>query len=204
MSSKKALAAGAIVLVVAAVVIAARFHGATPPQGSPSLVAVATPPGQAPATVTTVPGMPPVVDPRNLYSETGPSHMSPAVQQDLPRVYVPNLRSNDVYVIDPASLKVVDRFKVGLAPQHIVPAWDLRTLWVANNAERRNVGSLTPIDPRTGKPGEAIPVDDPYNLYFTPDGRSAVVVAEARRRLDFRDPATLEMQYAIETPKCGG
>ncbi len=117
---------------------------------------------------------------------------------------MPNLRSNDVSVIDPASMKVVDRFKVGRAPQHIVPSWDLRTLWVANNAERYDDGSLTPIDPRTGKPGSAIKVDDPYNLYFSPDGKSAIVVAEAKHRLDFRDPHTLALQYSIATPKCGG
>ena len=100
-------------------------------------------------------------------------------------------------------MKVVDRFKVGDGPQHIVPSWDLRTLWVTNNAERRTDGSLTPIDPRTGKPGKAIPVDDPYNMYFTPDGKSAIVVAEARKRLDFRDPHTMAMQYSIDVPGCG-
>jgi DNA-binding beta-propeller fold protein YncE len=99
---------------------------------------------------------------------------------------------------------VVDRFKVGVAPQHIVPSWDLRTLWATNNAEGRTDGSLTPIDPRTGKPGKAVPVDDPYNMYATPDGRSAIVVAEAHRRLDFRDPKTMELQYSIQTPGCPG
>ncbi|HVO89916.1 MAG TPA: YncE family protein [Casimicrobiaceae bacterium] len=148
--------------------------------------------------------MPPVVDPRNLYSETGPEHLSPAVKDDPPRVYVPNLRSNDVYVIDPATMKVVDKIKVGTAPQHVVPSWDLRTLWVANNAERRNDGSVTPIDPRTGKAGKPITVDDPYNMYFTPDGTSAIVVAEARKRLDFRDPHTMAPQYSIDVPRCGG
>lgn len=75
---------------------------------------------------------------------------------------------------------------------------------ITNNAERHTDGSLTPIDPRTGKTGKSIPVDDPYNMYFTPDGKSAIVVAEARRRLDFRDPHTMALQYSIETPKCGG
>jgi YVTN family beta-propeller protein len=148
--------------------------------------------------------MPPVVDSGNLYSETKIDQLEPEVKHDLQRVYVPNLRSNDVSVIDPKTLKVIDRFKVGRSPQHVVPSWDLRTLWVANNAERGNDGSLTPIDPRTGKPGKAIAVDDPYNLYFSPDGRSAIVVAEAKRRLDFRDPKTLALQYSIQTPNCGG
>jgi YVTN family beta-propeller protein len=140
----------------------------------------------------------------NVYSETASGRMSAAVKDQLQRVYVPNLRSNDVYVIDPATDKVVDKFKVGRSPQHVVPSWDLKTLWVANNAEGRTDGSLTPIDPVTGKPGKAIPVDDPYNMYFTPDGKSAIVVAEAKKRLDFRDPQTMQMQYSIAVPKCGG
>jgi YVTN family beta-propeller protein len=154
--------------------------------------------------VETVPGMPPVVDPANLYSEAAAGKLSPAVQGALERVYVPHVSSNDVYVIDPATFKVVDRFKVGLNPQHVVPSYDLKTLWVTNNAEGTTRGSLTPIDPMTGKPGKPLPVDDPYNMYFTPDGRSAIVVAEAHKRLDFRDPHTMALQYSIAAPGCGG
>ena len=154
--------------------------------------------------IATVPGMPPVPDPSNLYSETAAGRMSPAVAGALERIYVPNLRSNDVYVIDPVAFKVVDRFKVGINPQHVVPSWDLKTLYVANNAERRTDGSLTPIDPTTGKPGAQIAVDDPYNMYFSPDGKSAIVVAEALKRLDFRDPHTMQLQYSIAVPRCGG
>jgi YVTN family beta-propeller protein len=160
---------------------------------------------QSPARgVETVPGMPPVVDPSNLYSETRADKMSAAVASAPPRVYVPNLKSNEVYVIDPATLKVVDRFRVGVNPQHVVPSYDLKTLWVTNNAEGRTDGSLTPIDPMTGKPGRAIAVDDPYNMYFTPDGRSAVVVAEALKRLDFRDPQTMTLQSSLSVPQCVG
>jgi len=158
----------------------------------------------APRPIATVTGMPPVVEPANLYSETAPSKMSPAVANDLPRVYVPNLQSNDVYVIDSATLKVIDKFKVGLNPQHVVPSYDMRTLWVANNAENTTRGSLTPVDPTTGKPGKAIAVDDPYNMYFSPDGKSAIVVAEAMKRLDFRDPKTMQLQYSIDVPRCAG
>ena len=159
--------------------------------------------GAAPALVT-VPGAPPVPDPKNVYSEVGAGKLSASVQGHLERIYVPNLRSNDVYVVDPQAMKVVDRFKVGIGPQHIVPSWDLRTLWVTNNAEGRTDGSLTPIDPKTGKPGKAIMVDDPYNMYATPDGKSAIVVAEARKRLDFRDPQTMALQYSIDVPGCPG
>ncbi|HEX4996017.1 MAG TPA: YncE family protein [Methylomirabilota bacterium] len=154
--------------------------------------------------VETVPGMPPVPDPTNLYSETRADKLSPAVANALPRVYVPNRQGNDVTVIDPATMKVVDRFAVGINPQHVVPSWDLKTLWVTNNAEGRPDGSLTPIDPATGKPGKTIMIEDPYNMYFTPDGKSAIVVAEALKRLDFRDPQTMAMQYSIEVPQCKG
>ena len=163
--------------------------------------------GQAPGTpapVATVPGMPPVIDAKNLYSEIAAGKIAPAIANDLPRVYVPHVKSNDVYVIDPATMQVVDRFKVGINPQHVVPSWDMRTLWVANNAEGRKDGSLTPIDPTTGKPGKAIPVDDPYNVYASPDGKSLIIVAEAYKRLDFRDPRTLVMQARIPTPRCSG
>lgn len=161
-------------------------------------------PAGAPEPVVTVPGMPPVIDPTNLYSETTSDHLSAVLKSDLPRVYVPNRRSNSVSVIDPKTLEVVDTFRVGRNPQHVVPSWDLRTLWVANNAEGRADGSLTPIDPLTGKPGLAIPVDDPYNVYFSPDGQHAIIVAEELRRLDFRGPQSMRMHFSIPTPKCGG
>ena len=159
---------------------------------------------EAHAQVQTVPGMPPVVDPANLYSEQAAGRLSAAVTGALERVYVPHVQSNDVYVIDPATFTVIDKFKVGINPQHVVPSWDLKTLWVTNNAEGRTDGSLTPIDPLTGKPGKPIAVDDPYNMYFSPDGKSAIVVAEALKRLDFRDPVTMKRQYSIATRGCAG
>jgi YVTN family beta-propeller protein len=154
--------------------------------------------------IQTVPGMPPVINPSNLYSETDAGKMSPAVAGALARVYVPNRSSNDVHVIDPETLKVIDRFPVGVHPQHIVPSWDLKMLWVNNNAEGRPDGSLTSIDPKTGKPGKTIPVDDPYNMYYTPNGTWAVIVAEAFKRLDFRDPQSLALEISLAVPECAG
>ena len=200
--TEKKRAAGLALMALAGLIVTAaeRVQGAAnaPP------AAAASAPAPAPATLATLPGMPPVVDARNLYSETAAGKIAPALRDDLERIYVPNLRSNDVSVVDPATMKVVERLKVGVSPQHIVPAWDLRTLWVTNNAEGRTDGSLTPIDPRSGKTGKPIPVDDPYNMYFTPDGKSAIVVAEARKRLDFRDPQTMAPQFSIATPGCPG
>jgi YVTN family beta-propeller protein len=197
-------AAGWSVLLAAAVLGAAAVNAQKAAPASAPSASAASAPGGSVAGVTTVPGMPPVVDARNLYSEVSAGKISPALREDLERIYVPNLRSNDVYVVDPNAMKVLERFKVGIGPQHIVPAWDMRTLWVTNNAEGRTDGSLTPIDPRTGKPGKPVAVDDPYNMYFTPDGKSAIVVAEARKRLDFRDPQTMAEQYSIDVPGCPG
>jgi YVTN family beta-propeller protein len=151
-----------------------------------------------------LPGMPPVIDPKNVYSETTAGKLSPATAGALNRVYVPNVKSGDVYVIDPATFKVVDHYVIGGNPQHVIPSWDLKTLWVAGSAERKLSGILTPIDPKTGKAGTTIKVPDAYNLYFTPDGKSAIVVAEALKQLEFRDPQTMKMQYTISTSQCAG
>jgi DNA-binding beta-propeller fold protein YncE len=102
-------------------------------------------------------------------------------------------------VIDPRKFKVVHHFPVGALPQHVTPSYDLKTLWVGNDLGN----SLTPINPRTGKPGKPVPVLDPYNLYFTPDGRYAIVVAEAQHRLDFRNPHTMRLHHALTVPCTG-
>ncbi len=190
-----------IALLGAALALAGLTRNAGAQPAAPA--ASAARPASAPA-IATIPGMPPVLDRNNLYSETVSARLSPAVAGALERVYVPNRTSRTVSVIDPSTLKVVDTFKVGIDPQHIVPSWDLKTLWVANNAEGRTDGSLTPIDPMTGKPGNSIAVDDPYNLYWSPDGKYAIVVAEAYKRLDFRDPKTMKMEFSIPTPECAG
>jgi YVTN family beta-propeller protein len=123
----------------------------------------------------------------------------------LERIYVPDVGSNDVYVIDPKTLEVVDHYPVGSNPQHVVPSWDLKTLWVTGSAGHGGKpGSLTSIDPTTGKVTRTIPVDDAYNMYFTPDGSSAIVVAEKRKTLEFRNPQTMEQTGELEVPGCPG
>jgi DNA-binding beta-propeller fold protein YncE len=122
------------------------------------------------------------------------------VRHDPARVYVPNSQSATVDVIDQRSGKVVDHFATGRLPQHVTPSWDLRTLWVTNDLGN----SLTPIDPRTGRHGRPVPVLDPYNLYFTADGRRAIVVAEAHRQLDFRSPHTMRLAHSLHVPTCAG
>lgn len=144
--------------------------------------------------------IPPPLDTSNVYAADGPNMLSPTVRNDPALVYVPNSQSNTVDVISQKTFKIIEHFAVGALPQHVVPAWDLRTLYVTNDTGN----SLTPIDPRTARPGKAIPVLDPYNMYFTPDGRWAIVVAEARRQLDFRDAHTMALHHALAIPQCAG
>ncbi|MFC4530486.1 hypothetical protein [Sphaerisporangium dianthi] len=136
---------------------------------------------------------------RDVYANDRPGMLSPVVASFPSLVYVPNSESGTVTVIDPKTYKVVRHFTVGRRPQHVVPSWDLKTLWVNNN----DGDTLTPIDPATGKPGRPIPVEDPYNLYFTPDGTSALVMAERLNRLDFRDPHTFKLRDSVKMP-CRG
>src|SRR6266536_1226033 len=145
-----------------------------------------------------LPGMPPPLDPHDVYAADRAGMLSPVVRGFRSQVYVPNSGSASVDVIDPRTYKVVAHFKVGRTPQHVTPSFDLRTLWVDNDKSN----SLTPVSPRTGRPGRPVPVADPYNLYFTPDGRDAVVVAEQLRRLDFRDPRTMKLHRSLPAP-CG-
>ncbi len=136
----------------------------------------------------------------DIYAATRPGMLAPQVRGDVARVYVPNSQSNTVDVIDQRTARIVDHFAVGALPQHVTPSWDLRTLWVSND----NGNSLTPIDARTGRHGRPVAVSDPYNLYFTADGRRAIVVAEAHRELDFREPHTMRLVKALHTPTCAG
>jgi YVTN family beta-propeller protein len=145
-----------------------------------------------------LPGMP-AYDPANLYFADAPNQLSPAVQGMPSYVYVPNSQSDTVSVIDPATYAVVRTVKVGHEPQHVVPSWDLQTLWVNNDLGN----TLTPIDPRTGAFGKPVSVHDPYNLYFTPDGRSAMVMAESDREIVFRDPHSMAVQDVLHVP-CAG
>jgi YVTN family beta-propeller protein len=135
----------------------------------------------------------------NVYAADGVNMLSGAAALALPRIYVPNSESGTVDVIDPATRRVVGHFAVGLLPQHVTPSYDLKTLYVLNDVGN----SVTPIDPQTAKPGTPIPVDDPYNMYFTPDGRWAIVVAERLHRLDFRDAHTFKLHHSLPVP-CAG
>jgi YVTN family beta-propeller protein len=143
--------------------------------------------------------VPPLLNPHDVYAADRPGMLSSVVRGFPERVYVPNSESGRVSVIDPGTFKVTGEFRVGALPQHVVPSYDLKTLWVTNDEGN----SLTPIDPKTGKPGRPVPVSDPYNMYFTPNGRYAIVVAERLKRLDFRDAHSMRLHHQLNVP-CAG
>jgi YVTN family beta-propeller protein len=143
--------------------------------------------------------MPPVLRRDDVYAAAHAGMLSPAVRKDPSRIYVPNSQSNTVDEIDPHTYRVIRHFRTGALPQHVTPSWDMKTLWVDND----DGNSLTPIDPRTGRPGRRVRVADPYNLYFTPNGRWAMVVAERLKRIDFRDPHSMRLHHAMRVP-CPG
>ena len=158
-----------------------------------------SPPKPSPA-VDVLPGMPPVVDPHNIYSQAGANMLGPVAKRSKAYAYVPNTKSGDVWVIDQRTFQVVDKFPVGQEVQHVVPSHDMTALYATDD-----VGNvIRRIDPITGKPGATIPVADPYNMYFTPDGKYAISVAEELRSLIWYDPVTWKEVARQQYPECDG
>ncbi len=162
-------------------------------------VAPTAAPASADMFAVTAGAVPPLVEARDVYAANRPNNLSPFMRKVLNRVYVPNSGSNTVDVIDANTYRIVDHFAVGKLPQHVTPAWDMKTLWISNDLGN----SLTPVDPVTGVHGKPVSVEDPYNLYFTPDGRYAIVVCERFERLDFRDAHTMKLVHSLHLPGKG-
>ena len=135
---------------------------------------------------------PPLASPAagtNVYASTISGELNPTVADIPPRVYVPNSSTNTVTVIDPLTMSVIKQLQVGRIPEHIAPAYDLSKLYIDSEGAWR----LEVLDPRTSTVTDSIPVNDPYNLYFTPDGTKAIVVQENLRTLEFRDLSTWQV-----------
>lgn len=115
------------------------------------------------------------------------------------RVYVPNQKSHTLQVIDPGTFETIATYPMARGPHHVTPSWDLKELYVNNTIGNQ----LAVIDPASGKVTRTIEVTDPYNLYFTPDGTRAIVVAERHKRLDIRDLKTWKLVKSIPIPDAG-
>ncbi|MPY91634.1 MAG: beta-propeller fold lactonase family protein [Acidimicrobiia bacterium] len=137
--------------------------------------------------------------PLNLYAEARAGKLAPAVADVPARAYVPGAEDHTVSVIDAASFEPLERLTVDRGPQHVVPSWDLSQLWVLST----EADTITPLDPRTGEAGPKVSVTDPHNLYFTPDGTTAIVLAPAQQRLDLYDPLTWQLQGTVAIRHAG-
>lgn len=133
---------------------------------------------------------------RSIYAADGRGRFSPAVAGIPPRVYVPNTLGGTVDEIDPKTFRVIRQITVGGQPHHITPSWNLHHLYVDNPGS----DLLQVLDPKTGNLGRSIPVASPYNLYFTPDGSKAIVVAEYDQLMEFRDPHTWRLIKQVSIP----
>jgi YVTN family beta-propeller protein len=191
--------AGAVVIALSAC-----SASSAPNDGGASshMVVTPTPTGGSPhpsAATGGLPGMPAPLSATDLYAADRPNRLAPAVRNDRSLVYVPNSLSNTVSVIDPRSFKVIATHSVGTLPQHVTPSYDLKHLYVLNDEGN----SVTVINPETGSFGRTVPVADPYNMYFTPDGKYGIVVAERLGRLNFVNPQTLRLEHSLPV-KCQG
>lgn len=133
-----------------------------------------------------------------VYAATGPGMIAPNARGMPPRIYVANGRVIDV--VDPGTAQVTARFRVGASASRVVPSWDLRRLWAADGAH----GLLVPVGPRSGRRGRPVKVTGPAGLYFTPDGRDALVLARGPRRIDVRNPRTMKLRASVPMPCSAG
>ena len=180
--------------LVLAVVVSCGTTSPDPSTATPDPAGTST----APATTSSSPGgsTPPGPSaPVNVYAAAGANMLDPLVASLPPRVYVPNSDSNTVTVIDPTTFKVVTTYPTGKGPQHVVPAHDLKSLWVNNDG----ANTLTQIDPVTNRPTRSVPTAQPYNLYWTPDGQYGIVMAEAAQQMTFLDATTMKKKFALTT-----
>jgi YVTN family beta-propeller protein len=200
---KRSSAVGAALALLISFTAACGSSGKPAAKASPSVSARSSP--SVPAT-SAAPSSPAVIGNGpaigDVYAHDGVGMFTSATRNVPYRLYVPNHGDGTVTVIDPNTKKVIETYATAPGSQHVIPSWDLKTLYSAND---EGGNSLTPISPITGqREGPNIPVSDPYNMYFTPDGKFAIIVAEAERKLDFSDPHTFALEHALDVTQCAG
>jgi YVTN family beta-propeller protein len=200
----------ALVLGMIVLLLAACGGGGSAPAASPS----GTPSGARSADAVTpttpkahvdpqfrhrIPGMPPVIG-NDVYSQTRAGMLAPQVRHDPSLLYVPDSNGYRVTVISQRTHRIVRVIPAGYLSQHVVPSYDLGTLYTNSSAANQ----LMTINPRTGLRSGVIPMPRPYNLYFTPDGKTAVVMIEEYDTIRFADPHTWRTIDDLKYPGCLG
>ena len=182
--------------------VAGRVSGAAGPSGTakhgesrrPARRAYVAPPFRHPLR-----GMPPVIH-NDVYAATRAGMLSPKTAGDPHYVYVPDSKGSTVTVISQKTHKVVRVIRTGYLTQHVTPSYDLRNLYADSSA----ADEFVQINPHTGRKVRTIPVPRPYNLYFTPDGKQAVVMVEQHDVIRFSDPHTFKQRDDVSRPGCKG
>lgn len=135
-------------------------------------------------------------EPVNVYAATMTTEVKESLANLPERVYVPNVIDGVITVIDPKTFEITDSYPVEQLPFHVTPSWDMTQLYVGNEES----STLTIIDPQTGRPSGTTEAAFPYNLYYTPDGSKAIVVAERLQRIGIRDTETWELLGSVYIP----
>jgi DNA-binding beta-propeller fold protein YncE len=143
--------------------------------------------------------MPPVLH-NNVYAGTTTAMLQRKVSRDPAYVYVPDSSGTRTTVIDQRTHKVVRTIASGELSQHVTPSYDLRTLYVDASAADR----LVAVNPRTALVERRTPIARPYNLYFTPDGRQAIVMVEQHDAIRFVNPHTFRGKQRLQSSRCDG
>jgi len=146
-----------------------------------------------------LPGMPPVMG-GNVYSQARAGMIQSALAGEPAYLYVPDSTGSTVTVIDQRTRKVVRVLHAGYLSQHVVPTYDLRRLMVTSSA----ADELVAISPRTARITRTVSVPRPYNLYFTPDGKAAIVMVEQHDVVRFSDPRTFRGRHDVTARGCHG
>jgi DNA-binding beta-propeller fold protein YncE len=146
-----------------------------------------------------IPGMPRVIG-NDVYSQTKAGMLAGRVRHDPAYLYVPDSAGSRVTVIDQRTRRIVRVIPTGYLSQHVVPSYDLRTLITTSSYADR----LVEISPRSARRTRSVPMPRPYNLYFTPDGKTAVVMIEERNTIRFADPHNFHTIKDLKSPGCQG
>ena len=147
-----------------------------------------------------LPGMPRPL-PGGVYAASGAGMTARSVRHDPALLYVPDSEPDGhTTVISQRTRRSVRVLPTGGLDQHVTPSWDLKTLFV----EASESNHLATIDPSTGRMTGTIATDRPYNLYFTPNGRQAIVMDEQSNQIVFSDPDSFHRQQVVTDPTCLG
>ena len=194
----------AVVVLVPCLLTACGGGGSKPaaapsPSRTPASVSPSAKPFVSPPFRHRIPGMPPVVG-NDVYSQTRAGMLAPQVRHDPSLLYVPDSQGSRVTVISQRTHRIVRVIPTGFLSQHVVPSYDLRTL-ITNSSY---ADQLVEINPRTARRTRVISMPRPYNLYYTPDGRTAVVMIEQYNTIRFADPHSWRTITDLKYPGCLG